>query len=162
MDCSSRGKAVTLRPPLPPSAVCSSLPPLKAFRNGDGIALRIPEEDDVDSVAPETEERFYYSFCPDPAWRFIALDTYDVNAIRDEVPRPRRHDEEASASEEWDQTDKQRVPKASEMLEGLNPNSDKNDHSGMQGLSKRSGCIPTLPCSNLGKNVSSQCATLES
>ncbi|CAM9362523.1 unnamed protein product, partial [Hapterophycus canaliculatus] len=77
----------------------------------------------------EEEECFYYSFCPDDSYRFIALDSFDLNAIRQEPGL-----DGSVAQEEPELLTKQ---EGMELLAKHNPNRDKNDEEGMEGLQKR-------------------------
>lgn len=88
----------------------------------------------------EEEDCFYYSFCPDDSHRFVALDCYDVNAIRQE-PGP---DEEKAEAEEEDGEGEANDARGGDtgeegmdVLSKHNPNRDKNNARGMEGLSKR-------------------------
>lgn len=84
----------------------------------------IPDRNGRNGGKENKEERFYFSFCPDSTYRFIALDTYDVNSIRDS---------EAGKTEGSEST--------AEFLSERNPNADKNDSTGMDGLGQRCVCV---------------------
>lgn len=86
-----------------------------------GSRRNIPDRTGRNGGKEKKEEYFYFSFCPDSTYRFIALDTHDVNAIRD--------DGETGQSEESEST--------AEFLLEQNPNADKNDSTGMDGLRQR-------------------------
>lgn len=150
LDCSNRAKAVTLRPSGPaigapvgkhqdlnanvhPAEAPSLLPERGQFSSAevvdDGLAGE-PKE--------ALEECFYYSFCPDDSHRFIALDTYDVNAIREEPgPDELTADDRAEEEEEESATSGATGEEGMEVLSKHNPNRNKNDAQGMDGLNKR-------------------------
>lgn len=94
-----------------------------------------------DNAADEATECFYYSFCPDDSHRFIALDSYDVHAIREELGPGEKEDaegQEEGDGEKKDNGDGLGARKAGmEVLSKHNPNRDKNDESGMDGLTQR-------------------------
>lgn len=105
------------------------------------------DSDGGGAIPKMSRERFYYSFCPHPLYRLVSLDTYDVNAIRGEPGGRRREEggqeeEQEVEEEEWGWEgerggDVQPERGAVEMLSEQNPNEDKNDSEGMEGLSTR-------------------------
>lgn len=160
LDCSSRAKAVTLRPSGPAvSAASEKRQDFDADFHAAGGASLLPESGRFLSAATaaaqeegeregaesaEEEECFYYSFCPDDSHRFIALDSYDVNAIREELgPGELRAEKDGEEQEEGGAATGEfgdgRGPGGMEVLSRHNPNRNKNDAEGMDGLDKRYG-----------------------
>lgn len=153
LDCSNRAKAVTLRPSGGPrigAAVDTSTPsspqdrPALDGSTGAAESFSPPVLGSVSSAAAgeegttEAEECFYYSFCPSDSHRFIALDSYDLHAIREELgPGEKGEDGEGDGkkNDNGDILDRRQV--GMEVLSKHNPNKDKNDASGMDGLTKR-------------------------
>ncbi|CAM9365271.1 unnamed protein product, partial [Sphacelaria rigidula] len=130
LNCSNLSLAAKLRPPgaFPPSgaadqpSVSSKPPPALAGcaetaveppdgrgRNGGGK----PED-------KKEEERFYFSFCPHATYRFVGLDPYDLNVLWD--------GEETGVDGTGSSTD---------YLSKRNPNADKNNSSGLDGVAQR-------------------------
>eukprot|EP00752_Nemacystus_decipiens_P005814 g5259.t1 len=151
LDCSNRAKAVALRPSCPAASAASGKyqdadPNLHAAgprfsQPGAGQSLSAVTAaagvlDEADAVE---EERFYYSFCPDDSHRFIALDSYDVNAIREEPGPGELRAERGEKEEEAEDgaTGKDGGVRGTEVLSRHNPNRDKNNAKGMDGLNKR-------------------------
>lgn len=66
------------------------------------------------------EERFYFSFCPHATYRFVGLDPYDLNVLWD--------GEETGVDGTGSSTD---------YLSKRNPNADKNNSSGLDGVAQR-------------------------
>lgn len=152
LDCSSRAKAVTLRPSTCGVGAAAAIPTpapseLSPETDGDQPAGGLPPSGEgeppiLDSSKEaghenggEEEECFYYSFCPVDSYRFIALDSYDVNAIRKE-PRPDDEDAEGNGQNEAAAGDGE-ADEGRRVLSKHNPNRNKNDGSGMEGLTKR-------------------------
>eukprot|EP00903_Cladosiphon_okamuranus_P014139 g13140.t1 len=149
LDCSNRAKAVALRPSdSADSGASDNCQDLEANLHAPSGASSPPESGQVLNVAvagreagegdENAEECFYYSFCPDETHRFIALDSYDVNAILQE-PGPgevkaQAVDEEGGRAngDTGDAGDG-----GMEVLSKHNPNRNKNNAEGMDGLNKR-------------------------
>ena len=99
------------------------------------------DSDGGGAIPKMSKERFYYSFCPHPLYRLVSLDTYDVNAIRG----GRTEEGQEVVGEEWGGergrgvSDMPPERGAVEILSEQNPNEDKNDSEGMEGLSTRFG-----------------------
>lgn len=150
LDCSSRAKAVTLRPsdcgagaaetiPTPAQSVlrpeidndqpAGGLPP-----SGEPLILEASKGAGYEGRGEEAE-CFYYSFCPVDSYRFIALDSYDVHAIREE-PCPDEEDAEGSGKNEAAAGDGG-GDEGMRVLSKHNPNRNKNDGGGLEGLTKR-------------------------
>lgn len=107
--------------------------------------------------AGQYAECFYYSFCPDDSHRFIALDSYDVNAIQDQAGGAGGGGE---AGEDGDQggagagagsggSAAEGGRGGTEVLNEHNPNADKNNSEGMEGLDKRH--VPIEPENTNGR-----------
>lgn len=108
-------------------------PVLSAATGEDNAAAKEEEEE---------AECFYYSFCPDDSHRLIALDSYDVHAIREELgPGEEKGDaegQEEGGGNKNDNGDRMGARKAGmQVLSKHNPNKDMNDASGMDGLNQR-------------------------
>ncbi|CAN0325583.1 unnamed protein product [Ectocarpus sp. 12 AP-2014] len=150
LDCSSRAKAVTLRPSACGAGAAETIPTpvpsgLRPETDNDQPSAGLPPSDEPLILEAsrgaghegrgEEEECFYYSFSPVDSYRFIALDSYDVNAIREE-PRPDEEDAECSGKDEAAAGDG-RGDEGMRVLSKHNPNTNKNDGGGLEGLTKR-------------------------
>lgn len=81
-----------------------------------------------DVITGGVKERFYYSFCPHEAFRFVALDTFDLNAICGDGP---------------DGVDLASCSIGARVLSEKNTNENKSDFAGMDGLERRfAGACP--------------------
>lgn len=141
LDCSSGAKAVKLRPPgdslrFPWGDGEHSifLPMEKGSARGAAGAAGEAGEAGAGAPDPDARPRYYYSFCPCSAYRFIALDTYDVNAIRE---RPAEPEAEGSSGGDDGGVRDPVFRSAMMMLEKRNPNAEKNNSSQMEGLDQR-------------------------
>ncbi|XP_042435128.1 manganese-dependent ADP-ribose/CDP-alcohol diphosphatase-like [Zingiber officinale] len=67
---------------------------------------------------PSESDHLYYDFSPSPEYRFVVLDPYDISAIG----WPHDHPNTLAASR---------------ILKAKNPNADKNNPAGMEGLEQR-------------------------
>lgn len=78
-------------------------------------------------VITGAKERFYYSFCPHESFRFVALDTFDLNAICGDGPEG--------------VVDLASCSTGVRLLSEKNTNEDKSDFAGMDGLERRLGVL---------------------
>lgn len=83
---------------------------------------------DVTDAVTGAKECFYYSFCPHEAFRLVALDTFDLNAIRGDEPEGEGIDVDLAS-----------CSTGVRMLSEKNANEDKSNCAGMDGLERRCG-----------------------
>ncbi|CAM9854741.1 unnamed protein product, partial [Choristocarpus tenellus] len=148
LDCTEHATAVALAPPValpqqqqppppppPPSGEVKGTQEWKAQGGKQEAGDHRDGKEGEEGQGQVKGARFYFSFSPEPSFRFLSLYSYDVNGIRTEAgPEGEDKEEEGEEAGESSGGDYASVE---ELLGHRNPNMDKNSPEGMSGIHKR-------------------------